>query len=217
MKKGFTVIELMVGLLIMSLVLTGLYITFSSSQKNAQEIMANQQINDQFERVLHKITEDVREANEISKDFPPTVDKADLAGLKTESAGNKLNFVKITYDFTKDPLDLPPGTFNYTKTEISYFLLQENEAVADSPWVLIREMTPYDNRMQKLVSEIRAYPVLEGIDECIFYRLNDPDASRSGNLYIKLRMTRLDKEGSIDQKYGNQTTITVKERGALPQ
>jgi prepilin-type N-terminal cleavage/methylation domain-containing protein len=217
MKNGFTLVELIIGIIIMSLVLAGLFTTFSSSQRNAAEMVANQQINDEFERTLLKITEDVREANEILPGSPPVLSQADLADFKTSSPENQLKFTKYTFDFTKDPINLPDGTFNYTKTEIIYYLVKENNIDADSPWVLVREMIPYNNRMEKLVSEIRSYPVLKGISKCLFYRLEEPDASRSGNLYIRLKMMRLDKKGPDHQKYSNETVIAVKERGAIPQ
>ncbi|GAB4275296.1 MAG: hypothetical protein Kow0029_16270 [Candidatus Rifleibacteriota bacterium] len=216
MRKGFTIIEMMLGIIILSLLLTALYRSFSASRQGAKEIMANQQINDEFDLVIQKIIEDVRESNYIYDGCPPEITKADLATYKTEKPENYLMFMKVEYDFTKDPMDLPDGTYNYTQTRIRYFLEKEDETDPDSLWVLNREMLPYDNRRQPINSQMTVFPVLDGISECLFYRLKDPDASRSGNLYIKLKMTRNDKKGSDSEKYTNETLISVKERGSAP-
>lgn len=219
MKKGFTLVELMIGMLILSLLLAALFRTFSSSQEVATEVMANHQINDQFDRVLQKITEDVRESNYIYKSCPPVIAQANLVNHKTQSPENQLMFMKVHYDFTIDPIDLTDGTFNYTQTRVRYFVEKEDEANPLSTWVLNREMLPFDNKRKPINSEMTVYPVLNGIQECVFYRLDDPDASRSGNLYIRLKMTRTDKSkiGSENEKYTNETIISVKERGAPPE
>ena len=72
-------------------------------------------------------------------------------------------------------------------------------------------MTPVDSNMQLQESGKTVYNILSGIDECIFYRLQDPDAARSGNVYIDIKLGRKD-----NGKYANEATISVKERGALP-
>lgn len=207
---------MMVGLIIFSLLATALFNVYRQSQKDAAEIMANQQINDEFDRILLKITEDVRESNYIDEGFPPILTDAQLANFKTDDPSNYLLFTKVIYDFTIDPIDLPDGTYNYTQQRIRYFLEKEDDTDENSPWVLCREMLPFNNKREPLNSEIKIEPVLNGIEECLFYRLKDPDASRSGNLYIKLKMSRTDKKDS-QHKYSAETLISVKERGAQPQ
>lgn len=216
MRKGVTIIELMVAMIIFSLILTALWRVYSGSQRSAREIIANHTINDELDRTLLKITDDLRESNYISDTFPPTVQKSAVAGLKTEDPGNELRFVKVLYDFEKDPMDLPAGQVNYTQNSIRYSVEKEDDSKPDSLWILKREMTPVDNQKNTLDSEMTVYPVLNGIKECVFYRLKDPDASRSGNVYIKLKMAR-DEEGPDAAKYANELTITVKERGASPE
>ena len=216
MKKGFNLIELMVGLIIFSLLATALFHVYRQSRHEAAEIMANQQINDEFDRILLKITEDVRESNYIDEGFPPILTQTQLATFKTDDPSNYLMFTKVSYDFTIDPIDLPNGTYNYTSQRIRYFLEKEDDTNPDSPWVLCREMLPYNNKREPLNSAIKIEPVLSGIEQCLFYRLKDPDASRTGNLYIKLKMSRTDKKDS-QHRYSAETLISVKERGAQPQ
>jgi hypothetical protein len=206
----------MVGLIILTLLMTALYQTFSQSQQSAKEIMANQQINDDFDLILQKITEDIRESNFVDA-YPPILTKAELATYKTDDPRNYLLFMKVIYDFTKDPIDLPAGTYNYTQNRIKYFLVREDDSDPGSPFILYREMLPFDNKRKPIDSEIVITEMLSGIEECLFYRVKDSDSSRYGNVYIKLKMTRNDKEGSSDEKYTNETIISVKERGAMPQ
>ncbi|HOI90498.1 MAG TPA: hypothetical protein PLK28_08290 [Candidatus Rifleibacterium sp.] len=216
MQKGTTVVELMVGIIILTLILTALWRVYSSSQQSAKEILANHTINDELDRTLLKITDDLRESNYIFDNMPPAVDPGAVAGLKTESADNQLKFTKILYDFEKDPMDLPAGQVNYVQHEIRYFVEKEDETNPKSLWILNREMMPYDNQKKPVNSEMTVFQVLNGIKECVFYRVNDPDASRSGNIYIRLKLAR-SQDGPDAGNYANEIVISVKERGASPE
>lgn len=216
MQKGTTVVELMVGIIILTLILTALWRVYSSSQQSAKEILANHTINDELDRTLLKITDDLRESNYIFDNMPPAVAPGAVAGLKTENADNQLKFTKVLYDFEKDPMDLPAGQVNYVQHEIRYFVEKEDETNPKSLWILNREMMPYDNQKKPVNSEMTVFQVLNGIKECIFYRVNDPDASRSGNIYIRLKLAR-SQDGPDAGNYANEIVISVKERGASPE
>lgn len=216
MQKGTTVVELMVGIIILTLILTALWRVYSSSQQSAKEILANHTINDELDRTLLKITDDLRESNYIFDNMPPAVAPDAVAGLKTENADNQLKFTKVLYDFEKDPMDLPAGQVNYVQHEIRYFVEKEDETNPKSLWILNREMMPYDNQKKPVNSEMTVFQVLNGIKECVFYRVNDPDASRSGNIYIRLKLAR-SQDGPDAGNYANEIVISVKERGASPE
>lgn len=216
MRRGFNLIELMVGLIILSLLLTALWQSFSAGQRNASETMEAHQINDEIDITIQKIIEDVREANYIDSHCPPVLSPADLAGHKTSSPENYLMFTKVHYDFSKDPADLPDGTYNYTQTRVRYFVTQDDSEDPNSNWALMREVTPFDNRRKIIESEITAYEVLRGLSECVFYRLLDPDSSRSGNLYIKLKIARKDRDAKAISSYENEIIVSVIERATPP-
>lgn len=210
-KKAFTLVETMTAIILMVLVLTALWNVFSSTQKNAKEIMENHSINDEMDRTLIRIMDDVREANYIASDSPAMYEASEIEGLQTtKDKKNQLKFKKVTYDFSKDPSTLGDKEKNYTAVEIIYRV--EKDETPDSKWILIREMTPLDSNGKTIESEITAHTILSGIDECIFYRIKDPDAVRSGNVYIKLVIGRKEEE-----KYKNECIISVKERGAMPE
>ncbi|MFZ5953223.1 MAG: PulJ/GspJ family protein [Candidatus Rifleibacteriota bacterium] len=217
MKRGFNLIELMVAMIILSMLLTALYQSFSSGQRNATEIMESHQINEEVDRTMQKLIEDVREANYIDEHCPPTMKAAELANHKTSSAENILMFTKINYDFSKEPADLPDGTYNYTQTRVKYYVAKDDEDDPNSTYVLMRHLTPFDNRRKQIDSEIHEYEVLKGLSECIFYRLDDPDSSRSGNLYIRLKIARKDRNEKTFSNYENDILISVMERGSPPE
>lgn len=215
MRKGFTVVELMIGLLIMSLLLTVLYRTFSTSQQTATEIIANHSINDDLDRTLLRITDDIRESNIILPDYPATIARMEVNTLSTNK-NNKLKFEKFLYDYSKDPIDLAANEVNYTKNEITYYLEPDDDQDPDSLWTLQRSMLPYNNRKQPEKSQETVYTIMRGIRECIFYRIKEEQSSGGGNVYIRLKMTRAETEDE-NKKYSNEITISVKERGANPE
>ena len=210
-KKAFTLVETMTAIILMVLVLTALWNVFSSTQKNAKEIMENHSINDEMDRTLIRIMDDVREANYIASDSPAMYEASEIEGLQTtKDEKNQLKFKKVTYDFSKDPSTLGDKEKNYTAVEIIYRV--DKDETPDSKWFLVREMTPLDSNGKTIESEMTVHTILSGIDECIFYRIKDPDAVRSGNVYIKLVIGRKEEE-----KYKNECIISVKERGAMPE
>lgn len=211
-RKAFTIIEAMCVMILMVLVFTFLWKIYSSTQKNATEIMSNHQINDEIDRTLIKITDDIREANAIDADYPPIYEQSQIANLNTSDENNQLRFIKVDYDFSKDPSELDDNEVNYTCIQIRYYLEKEDINNEKSKWLLNREMIPLNSNKELVESEMTVYNILSGIDECIFYRIKDPDATRTGNVYIDLKIGRKD-----NGKYTNEATISVKERGALPE
>ncbi len=212
-RKAFTLIEVMVAAIVLVLLLTSLWRVFSSTQRNAKVVMENHAINDALDRTLIKITDDVREANSIDDEYPPLYEESALEGLKTEDEKNQLKFIKVDYKFHIDPSTLDSNKVNYTANQIVYRLEKEVEPTAteNSKWVMIREMTPLNENKEPVTSEMTVHTVLSGIDECIFYRVKDPETSRSGNIFIKLRI------GEKKDKYSNESIISIKERGAMPE
>ena len=69
-KKGFTLIELMIGLILITLIITALWDVYSSSRRNANEIIANHTLNSEIEMILMRIADDLRESNAINASYP---------------------------------------------------------------------------------------------------------------------------------------------------
>lgn len=210
MKKGVTAVELMIAMIVFAILATALWQVFSASRRGAFEIMENHSINEEVDRVLLKIMDDVRESNYIYENCPEAVDPSAVSSLQTKRE-NYLMFMKMLYDFSKDPSDLPAGQVNYTQNKVEYYVDRETP---DGEWVLFRRMVPYDNNRQPVQSEQTLFEILRGVKECVFYRLRDPDASRAGNVYIRLKLARDSGDGKSVSTYQNEITISVKERGA---
>ena len=212
-RRGFTVVELMVGLIIMSIILTALWHVYSSSRRNAKEIIENHVINDELDKTLIKITNDIREANAIAS-YPYIYEESEIDSLTTtesdpiDESKNKLQFIKLNYDFSRQPDEIPDDEVNYTTNEITYYIVPCEDI--PGKWNLRRFMV-FTNE-KKVIDDTKDYEVLHAIDECIFYRKKDPDATRQGNTYIKIKIGH--KE---DDKYSNECVISVKERGAMPE
>lgn len=206
-KKAFTVIELMIALIILTLIITSLWKVFSSAQKNAKEITENHAINDEIERTLLKISDDIREANKIT--YPKPIERNELDSIKTDDDNNKLQFNKIDFNFSKKPSE---NDF-MSREEVNYFV-KKNEISKE--YELYRESRLYANEDNNSISSpisevIPKKPLLTGFDECIFYRIKNPDFPKEGHLYIKLKIKRKDKS-----KYESETLVVVKERGKEP-
>ncbi len=214
MKKGFTAIELMVGMLVFALVVTSLWQIYVSSHKSARTIIETHSINEEVDRTLLKIMDDIRESNYFYDNCPPSIEPSMISNLET-SRDNYMMFMKVLYDFSKDPSELPDGEVNYTQNKVEYYVERSDINDNNSDWILYRRMVPYDSRRQPVDSQETIFEILRGIKECNFYRIKDPDASRSGNIYIRLKLSR-DAHSGIGE-HANDITVSVKERGASPE
>lgn len=211
MRKAFTAVEAMIGVILMALLLAALYTVFSRTQYNAGEILANHTINDNLDRTIMRITDDIREANAIIK--PPFIEPMAVSGQQT-SSNAELQFLKYKYDFSRDPSTLPSGEVNYTVNSVTYFVEKEDPTDPNNKlWTLQRKMVPLDSSRNPIISEMTIHSILTGIEECVFYRLNLPHSSGGGNVYIKIRLAR-ETNSNQSEKYSNEITISVKERGA---
>lgn len=214
-KRAFTAVELMVALILMVLILTALWRVFSTSQRNAKEIIENHTINEELDKTLIKMTDDIREANGVAS-YPILYEESQIAGLETKESSpsdeseNKLTFYKVNYDFSKKPSEMAEGEVNYTTNLITYYVVPNDNS--EGKWTLFREMTPLNENKEPMTDKKTLFEILPSVDECVFYRIKDPDAVRTGNIYIKIKIGRKEKD-----KYSNETVISVKERGAMPE
>lgn len=216
--KGVTLVELMIAIILLSLILTALYRTYITTQKTAHEVLSNQIINDEILLMLNKITDDVREANIIYDKYPKSVDREeDGKTINPLDVNNQLIFEKVRFDFSKDPTNFTENQVNYTKLKVTYKVVKMNPSQATGPYALIRETVPYNEFLQEQTSQSRTQTVAKNLDYITFFRVKNPVAPRQGNLNIYVRMTRLDKNAPVDQKYTVDIVTSIKERGGEPE
>lgn len=218
MRRGVTIVEIMMVVILLSLILGALYRIFSSAQRGASEVMSNQIINDDVLRLINKITDDVREANFIDEHLPPTFnDENEARNFNPLDPNNQLMFTKVKFDFTKDPSTFDKDQVNYTQLRVVYSVKKMDPNQATGPYALFRETLPFDDKRKAVTADKKKVEVMNNIDHLVFYRLKNPHAPRHGNLYIHLRMTRLDRSAPTNQKYTVDITTSVKERGGEPE
>ena len=210
-KNAFTLVEVIVVIVLLLLLTAASWHVYNSSRRNAREIMLNQELNESVDMVLMKIIEDVREANSIASSSPPIYELSEIPNLKTENSENRLSITKVTYDFK----DSQNGLLSHSKNNVTFFLEREDTTVASSSWVLIREMTPINPDGTLVESEIEIRELLSGIEDCVFYRVKNPNASRAGNIFVRLKLSRR-SQGESKSQYENDTIVCIKERAALP-
>ena len=225
-KSGFTLNELMIGLIITTLLITALWDVFSASRRNANEIVANHAINNELEMMLMRISDDLRESNAINASYPTIIEPAKAAEINQPNANvqdlmskeeNKIVFTKINYDFQTDPSTLSSNEVNYTKEEITYYPEEEEKLNenADTTYSLLRQSKVFDKEGKEVDSEGTVYPYVRGLKSCVFYQIKDENSARSGNVYLRFELARQDS--AFNSKYTNTITITVKERAACPE
>lgn len=212
-RPGFTVVELLVCLILLSLIMGAVYHSLFQAQHTAREVTANQVLNDTLHRLMNRITDDVREGNIIHPTYPPTVQPTAVASLRTSDPNNKLVFEKIHLDFSKDPRTLAPDQKIYTKTKVEYAAEREGP---DKPWFLRRTATPIDDFGNPVEQKKTIRVVAEGLDEVIFYRLDSSSSPRAGNVFCNVTLARRKTDTGMDANYGVSFQASVMERGNEP-
>ncbi|MBF0502517.1 MAG: prepilin-type N-terminal cleavage/methylation domain-containing protein [Candidatus Riflebacteria bacterium] len=217
-RNGVTIIELMFVILILSILLSGVYRVFFQGQRQALEIMDSHVVNDDVQRLVDRLTDDIREANYVDDNVPPVVAMGAESSLKSDDANNWLFFTKLQFDFTKDP-NLPNQKI-YTQQKVVYYLEgPKNVRGKDGPpWALIREMTPWDDHGVVQTTKKEKVTIMEDIDELIFYRLNNPassvDSPGTNNVFIRIVMKRLDPKIPDSHKYRSEIVTSIRLRGS---
>ncbi|MFZ2961349.1 MAG: prepilin-type N-terminal cleavage/methylation domain-containing protein [Candidatus Ozemobacteraceae bacterium] len=222
MKKGTSLIELMAVIILLAVLLTGVYRVFFQGQRQAREIMENHSVNDDVQRLVDRLTDDIREANYVDQAVPPITDMGSEGGLKTEAPENYLFFTKLQFEFVKDPTTFSPEQKNYTQQKIKYFLQGPGgTGTKGPPWALIREMTPWDDKGVAQTTGKVMVTIMEDIDELTFYRLKNPassiDTPGLNNVFFRIVMKRIDPNIPDARKYRSEIITSVRIRGNEPE
>ena len=219
-RRGTTIIELMMVVLVMTLLLTAVYNIFRGGQKGVQEAVKNHIINEEAQKVIDNLANDIRESNQVHKDFPQMVDEPAIAGLTSADPKNKMEFYKYTFDFTKDLKTLPAGTTYYNQTKITYSLDKDPPKTATCPYVLYREEIPYDATGNEIAGKRFKKHLAVNIKDFVFYRITplagDSRGKGPNNVYVKFTLARMDKDPNAP-RYSSELTSCVRVRGSKPE
>lgn len=212
-REGVTLIEIMMAVIVLALLLTALYHTFSSSRRQAQAVMQAHQTNDELQRLFDKITDDIRESNFLLEGTPPKASLAQSTDLRTDAPANYISFHKVTYDFSIQPKSLADNQYNYTQLRVTYKLEKVDPDQATGPYILWRETLPFDDRRQEVTAQRARKVMMENIDELVFFKLNEPNLPHHDSVCIRARLTGRGKDG----KYDSTLLTSIRQRGAEPQ
>ena len=185
---GVTLIEVMMGVILMAMLLGSLWYIFMGGSRGVREAVANHEINEEAQKIVDFVTNDLREANFISTTQPPIVAANATGSLQTQDPNNKICFTKVYFDFTKDPNTFAQGQVNYTGEQIIYLLDKDPPKLATQPWILYRDVIPVDDRRQVQTGQKKRKQIAEHVPKLVFYRLlptpGDDRGAGPGNVYI---------------------------------
>jgi len=212
-RDGVTLIEVMMAVIVLALLLTALYQTYSGTRKQAQAVMQAHQTNDELQRIFDKITDDIRESNFLLENTPPKASYAQSNTLRTDDPANYIGFHKVTYDFSIQPKSLADNQYRYTQIRVVYKLEKADPDQATGPYILWRETLPFDDRRQEVTAQRARKVMMENIDEMVFFRLDEPNLPNHESVCIRARLTGRGQEG----RYDSTLLTSIKQRGAEPQ
>lgn len=211
-NRGFTLIELMISVAILSMVLASVFMLTSEGQKNAVKTMQSHMVNDEIQMTATQIVDDIKEAN-IIKDpattaadhQPPllnlnasTLEDAYKAAiqaqtLKTGDAKNKLVLIQCAPQKPSDAGATAKLIFKYTKIE--YFLTADPSK--PQRFALARKTEELDQLGNPVTSSVKIKTLIDDIDtprdHFVFFRLtNSAGAISARSIYYGAQLSRKD-------------------------
>lgn len=220
-KSGFSLVELMSVLIVMSILFAGLYKVFFSGQRQAKEIVENHVINDEIQRLVDRITDDLREGSYTDPSLPPTVNVGAETALITKK-GDTVSFYKVIFDFSKNMSTMTGKTRCFTLEHIRYSVEGPRGPTTDGPpWALVRTITPWDDQNNPKTTEAKSETLLDGIDEIVFYRLQNPTNNTQSpginTIFLRVAVKRTDPNLPPERRYSAKVVTSVKCRGSQPE
>ena len=219
-RNAFSLIELMVGIIILAFIFAGAYRILSTGTVGSKEAMQNHFINDDVQKIVDNLTNDIHESSAISKRFPPSISPGDEWNLKTEGPENKLILTQVQFDFRKDPTTLTGSQKFYSKSEITYRMEKES----DQTFSLTREILPFDSSGKPVMFQKTRKTLVKGLDELVFFRYKEPGGNgereqipSAKGVFFRITMTRHDKNSPGETKYTAHLTSSVQIRGSEPE
>ena len=219
-RAAFSLLELMIGIVILALLFGGAFRLLSTGMTGSREAMQNHFINDDMQKVVDFLTNDIHESSALSKRFPPFVAQGDEWGLKTDGEANKLVLTKVQFDFRKDFRALSGQEKFYTKSQITYRV----EKGPDQTYALFRECLPFDAFGKPLPLQKVQKTLAEGFDEFVFFRYKEPGGvgdqdkiPSARGIFFRMKMTNQDKNAPGTTRYTANMISSVQLRGSEPE
>lgn len=200
--------------------MAGGYRILSTGAIGSKVAMQSHFINDDIQKVVDFLTNDIHEASAVGKRHPPSVIPGDEWNLKTDGQDNRIVLTQVQFDFRKDPTAMTGTQKFYTKSEITYRVEKE----ADQTYALTRESLPYDSSGKPMLFQKTRKTLVKGLDELVFYRYKEPGGNgereqipSAKGIFFRVTMTRHDKNSPGETKYTAHLTSSVQIRGSEPE
>lgn len=225
-RRGTSLLEVAISILVTAVLGTGLYLFLRQSNQGMREAMTNHQLNEESQRLLDRLTDELREANLLVDSDgagegrqPPTVARSAVDTLKSTDPNNILTFTRLQFDFSKTP---SATQNNFTSIRLCYRVEKMNPANATGPYQLSREETHWDDHGQSIASEKKSEIVAKNLDDLIFYRLSAQGADLAGTgprtIHVLLRQRRHDRDADARPvSYNLEQHVAVRIRGNWPK
>lgn len=210
-RRGFTIVEISVGLLVTLLVFLMAFSFFSSGRRGYQHLTEDLDLNSQIERALHRLSRDVRGASRILGPAMIPVDQAppDFELGKTTD----LALLQITRDFSSSPITEATSLIRYSleEPEEAGNLSTGEEVITYTLFRTAGSESPLPP----------GKPILRGVRELVFYRtLHDPAAGGATgtgpsvlNVIMKVSQVRKDRKGNVFFGYTAELATSIRARG----
>lgn len=225
---GVSLIEVLAVALLVAFLVGSVVQIIRGGHRGVREAMYNHLINDDGQRLVARLSDELREANLLDPVLPTIKPAADLGTLQTTDATNQLMFAQYTFDFTKDPNTFAPRQKPYTQLQIIYQVEKMDPNAATGPYALRRTETPWDEFGNPLLDQKKSAIVMSDLDEIIFFRIAHEDGTPPGpatpagtgpdTVHVRFRQRRTDAAAlARPESYRLDTQFSVKIRGAVPE
>ena len=184
-SPGFTVVEIMVTILILTLISGGAFSLFKSTVKISDTGTRMMDYYQRSQKILMRLSRDIKEANYAHDEAPVMVEQNKVATLGISPETQKLEIVKQIPDFTKEPTG--PEKHIEFKTELITYKVEPMQGKPNK----FKLMRKAGDKPDELIGD--------NLDQLMFYRIDSETPAGAGGgkptygagpktIYVKIKM-----------------------------
>lgn len=220
-RLGLSMVEVLVGVVLACLLLGAAFAFFRGGLRDSREALENHQMNDDVQRIVDHLENDIREAGAVSRRFPPFVPAGGEEALDPASPRNKLVLFHFDFDFAKDPSRMTGAQKFYTRTEITWSLAPTGTGTFD----LVREEKPADQGGAAGGARVPTRRVIaRDLTRLVFYRLTEAGGTGPADqvpsarcIFVAIDRQRPAAPGRPPRQYNARLLSSLQVRGAEPE
>lgn len=182
---GFTIVEIMVTILILTLISGGAFSLFKSTVKISDTGTRMMDYYQRSQKILMRLSRDIKEANYAHDEAPVMVEQNKVATLGISPETQKLEIVKQIPDFTKEPTG--PDKHIEFKTELITYKVEPMQG------------KPNKFKITRKAGDKPDELIGDNLDQLMFYRIDSETPAGAGGgkptygagpktIYVKIKM-----------------------------